>query len=287
MIQCDQLSARALSLYGGPVHTPNLERLAAESTVFANAICPAPTCSPSRASIVTGLYPHAHGIAHNVNRRDYPSYRPPATEEGLKATDVTTERLLYGAGYEVHHVGKWHLSDDDLPYYPQMFREYPEYADAVRTVFAAVRTQPPETYMDWYGWALPVQQTEAYRSAVTRKPAVEHEFIRKVGRLTLSLENTFDVQVTTRAVDILKHSSSPFMLTCSLNAPHDPNVVPAPYYDLFEPDALEPPENAGDTDPRFEGDLSRRLVSALGEAGVREFLRVYYGLVRLVDDQGG
>ena len=128
MIQCDQLSARALTLYGGPVCTPHIERLAAEGVVFDQAICPAPSCSPSRASIVTGRYPHAHGVAHNVNRRDYPSYRPPATEEGLEVTDVTTERLLSEAGYATYHVGKWHLSDDDLPYYPQMFREHLEYA---------------------------------------------------------------------------------------------------------------------------------------------------------------
>ena len=286
MIQCDQLSARALNLYGGPVHTPNLERLAAEGVTFDNAICPAPTCSPSRASIVTGRYPHAHGVAHNVNRRDYPSFRPPVTEEGLKESDDTTEKRLSEAGYATYHVGKWHLSDDDLPYYPQMFREHIEYADAMQTVFAAVRTQPSETYMDWYGWALPAQQTEAYQKAVMQGK-VSREFIRKVGRTTLSLENTFDVQVTDRAVDILKHTSSPFMLTCSLNAPHDPNVAPLPYYDLFEPYTLDLPVNMDNTDLRFEADLSRRLVKALGEVGVREFLRVYYALVRLVDDQVG
>jgi arylsulfatase A-like enzyme len=81
-ILCDQLNASVTSVYGGPVPTPNLERLARQGVVFTNATCPTPFCSPSRASLVTGRWPHAHGIVHNVSRIDYPPFRRPRLNKG-------------------------------------------------------------------------------------------------------------------------------------------------------------------------------------------------------------
>ena len=46
--------------------TPNMDRLAAEGVVFENAYTVCPVCSPARASIMTGVYPHRHGICANV-----------------------------------------------------------------------------------------------------------------------------------------------------------------------------------------------------------------------------
>lgn len=106
IIMCDQLSARVLGCYGGVVPTPHIDRLAREGVRFDGAVCTTPFCSPSRASIITGMYPHAHGIVCNVNRRDYPAIRSPTTEEGIKGSDATTESLLHAAGY------LYHLADD-------------------------------------------------------------------------------------------------------------------------------------------------------------------------------
>src|SRR5690606_27302873 len=50
--------------------TPHLDWLAARSTTFRNAYCTTPTCSPSRASLLTGLYPHAHGLIANHQERE-------------------------------------------------------------------------------------------------------------------------------------------------------------------------------------------------------------------------
>jgi arylsulfatase A-like enzyme len=77
------------------------------------------------------------------------------------------------------------------------------------------------------------------------------------------------------------------MITCSLNYPHDPNVLPSPYYEAFKPPALALPANFGYREARFESDWSRQLVADLGETGLRELLRIYYGSIRLVDEQVG
>lgn len=55
-------SGRMLSPYGYKVPTPNLERFAGEAAVFRNAYCAGPTCSPSRAAMLTGTYPHQTGM---------------------------------------------------------------------------------------------------------------------------------------------------------------------------------------------------------------------------------
>ena len=293
LILCDQLNASVTSVYGGPVPTPNLERIARRGVVFTEAVCTTPFCSPARASIVTGLYPHTHGIVYNVSGRDYPAIPAPVTEEGITVRDVTTDKILHEAGYQVHQYGKWHLDGGDLPYYRDMYGEHREYAHEMKDVFAQVRKAPCDTWMDWYGWALPVDVAPAYRAAVrslrdSPKNAVVSEFIAKLGKLRLPLSQVFDARVADQTIDRFgRLTTAPFVITCSFNYPHDPNVVPSPYYEAFDPTKIELPANHGQREARFEKDWSRRIVAETGETGLREFLRVYYSSVRLLDDQVG
>ena len=92
----DQQRPDTIGAYGNPViRTPNLDRLAATGTLFEAAYCAQPVCSPSRASFLTGLFPHAHGVTEN-NR-------------ALPAGIPTLAERLQPAGYTCGYVGKWHL----------------------------------------------------------------------------------------------------------------------------------------------------------------------------------
>jgi arylsulfatase A-like enzyme len=98
----DEQRTDTLRCYGNPVGImPNVDRLAAESIVFERAYCTQPVCTPSRGSLLTGLYAHAHGATEN-NRPLHRHIRclPEWLPAGRHATG---------------HFGKWHLGDEIFP----------------------------------------------------------------------------------------------------------------------------------------------------------------------------
>ena len=290
---CDQLNLRLLSCYGGPIRTPNLDRLCQRGVRFDNAVCTYPLCSPNRAALITGLYPHTHGIVYNVNNADYPEYPGPATEQGINLVDNTLGKLYYKAGYETHHYGKWHLDGQVLPYYPDPYDDQHQYVTEMEGVFRQVRRQSRDEWMQWYGWSVPVTVSPILKRTADAIRQQAHnatfaEFVSKSGRLDLPLTEVFDVRVADKAVQRLEEMGDvPFFLTASFNDPHDPNVVPALYYDMVSPEEVEIPNNFGVRESRFENDWSRKLVVAIGEDGLREMLRIYYAAVMLMDSQVG
>lgn len=291
IIMCDQLNAKVLSCYGGPVKAPNLEKLAGEGVVFDNASCTTPVCTPTRASVLTGKYPHNHGIVGNVWRNEYPWFKGvPITEEGIREDDLTTEKILNQNGYRTAHFGKWHVKgDEDLSYYPEMYREHYEYAEEMSKKFQAVRKLPEEQWLDWYGWALPVKVPDKVKKAVrsfeeSGSGIQVHPFTKKIGLLEMDLEDTFDFRVVDKTLTCLRNAGEePFMLTCSLNTPHDPNVLPLPFYDMFSSDDVLLPENYNSRESLFENELSRNIVKAYGEDYVKEFISIYYSSVMMLD----
>ena len=96
--------ARLSSTGNRCVATPNIDRIGREGVRFQNATCVTPYCSPSRASIITGLYPHAHRILMNVG--DGKRGQLPLLQNAFP----NTETILHRLGYATEHRGKWHLS---------------------------------------------------------------------------------------------------------------------------------------------------------------------------------
>jgi arylsulfatase A-like enzyme len=100
----DDMRADQLGITGHPfMKTPHLDRVGREGAVFTNAFVTTPLCSPSRASFLTGQYPHKHRITNN-------------DRVGLSIIShklVTFPQWLRRAGYETAFIGKWHMGADD------------------------------------------------------------------------------------------------------------------------------------------------------------------------------
>lgn len=104
VIVVDDLRWDEIGCAGHPfVETPHVDRVAREGARFLNAFATTPLCSPVRASLLTGLYPHSHGILDNTNRS--------ARSHQL----VTFPRVLHDQGYETAFIGKWHMGNDPTP----------------------------------------------------------------------------------------------------------------------------------------------------------------------------
>ncbi len=92
----DELRGQALGYMGQPdVKTPNLDRLASEGITLPTTFANTPLCCPGRATMLTGTYPHKHGVRSN----DLP----------LEDEKVTIAEILRAHGYRTGFIGKWHL----------------------------------------------------------------------------------------------------------------------------------------------------------------------------------
>jgi len=99
-ILCDDLRWDALGCAGHPyLKTPHVDRLAQEGVHFRNAFCTTSLCSPSRASILGGLYAHAHGVTNNFT--EFPN------------TLKHFPGVLHDTGYATAYIGKWHMGEEN------------------------------------------------------------------------------------------------------------------------------------------------------------------------------
>lgn len=107
VVLCDDMGFSDLGCYGGEIATPNLDRLGMNGlryTQFYNM----DHCAPSRASLLTGLYPHQTGLGWMPNK----NFHLPGYTDELNNNCLTIAEVLKTAGYTTLMAGKWHLCRD-------------------------------------------------------------------------------------------------------------------------------------------------------------------------------
>ncbi|MEW5978593.1 MAG: sulfatase [Acidobacteriota bacterium] len=103
VIMADDLGYGDLGVYGNRVvRTPNLDRMAREGVYFTNFYAATPTCTPSRAALLTGRYPIRSGLIRVLHPRE---------PFGLPEDEITLAEALKARGYATACIGKWHLGD--------------------------------------------------------------------------------------------------------------------------------------------------------------------------------
>ena len=105
LILVDDMGFSDSAAYGSEIDTPNLNRLASEGVRFSQFYSCA-RCCPSRASLLTGLYPHQAGVGHMVDQAG----PAPGYVNDLSPRSRTIAQVLKGAGYQTGMVGKWHVT---------------------------------------------------------------------------------------------------------------------------------------------------------------------------------
>ena len=220
----DQQRADALSVVGGWVPTPNLDRLAGEGTRFTNCITTSPVCVPARLSLSTGLYPHQTGVWKN--QPSQPSPEQPTWMQRVRA-----------AGYRTSLFGKTHLHphQGDLREREGLMNAYGlDDVDEIGGPRASARVLSHMT-ATWQAAGV----WEAYRADYEERFRDKPHMVRPS---PLGLEHYADAYVGQRALQYLEDydRAEPWCCWVSFGGPHEPWDAPEPYASLCDPATMPP-----------------------------------------------
>jgi arylsulfatase A-like enzyme len=272
----DQERRDVVAPEGPPVETPNIDRLRRSGTWFDRAYTPTSICTSARASLLTGLYPHAHGMLNNSHEAD-------AIRTELPDDVPTFGERLAEAGYRNTYVGKWHVgrtrgpasfgfdylggSDEHHDDLDERYRRYRESLDA---------------------------DTDDERLTDTVSVEVGDEETVVSGTTSLPPEATrtyFLAELTVEAIRRQTSADGPFFHRTDFVGPHHPYVVPEPYASMYDPDDIDPWPSYAET---FEG-KPQAHENYRHYRGVADFdwdtwaraVAKYFGFVTFIDDQVG
>lgn len=212
----DQLRYDALGCHGNALcSTPHIDSLARDGVMFSNAFTTISLCSPARATMMTGLYPHKHGQLANMG-----NFNGVFDTQVLECENIP--RVLKRHGYRTGYVGKWHLpAEFDNKAWPfDLWERAPMGDDAFDIGRDVVQR------IEWGGTA-PFE-------GLSNLSEEEHQEYRVADR-------------TIEMLDSFRDSGSPFALIASFFGPHFPYSVPAPYYGMFDGIEIPQPDNFNET----------------------------------------
>ncbi|ATW87400.1 arylsulfatase A-like enzyme [Halohasta litchfieldiae] len=277
LLLTDQERADLVAPDGLPVDTPNIDRLREEGMWFESAYTPTSICTSARASLLTGLYSHAHGLLNNSHEAD-------AIRTDLPEELPTLGELLAESGYTNTYLGKWHVSHNHTPgdFGFRYFGGSDYHHDNFDVAF--------EHFRESQGIRVP-------------EVDVEDKIYAGEGDDTTLIAGTDPVPVEAsrpyflaeRTINALERwvddDRQPCFHRTDFLGPHHPYVVPEPYASMYEPTEIEPWSNYAETfesKPRVhEQYLHYRGVEGFEWETWAEAIAKYFGFMTLIDDQIG
>ncbi|MBD3375729.1 sulfatase-like hydrolase/transferase [candidate division KSB1 bacterium] len=199
-IWTDEQRADTMKVYGNKnIHAPNLNKLASESLVFRNAYVSQPVCTPSRSTVMTGLWPHNNGCTEN----NLP----------LSMEIPVLSEMVDDPEYRSAYMGKWHLGDEIFNQHG--FDEWISIEDNYRKYYRKGRNR---NQLSDYGQFL---QQLGY------EPDNNDGRYSRSFASGLPLEHCKPKFLESRAIDFLqRNQNNPFMLYINFLEPHPPFFGP-------------------------------------------------------------
>lgn len=236
MFFCDQLRLDLLSCYGGNiVRTPHIDQLVKNSTVFERACTPTAICSPARASLMTGLYPHNHHMFTNSS----PNY---SYCEHLKPNlDMLPDWINKHTNYESAYFGKWHIGTAD---------------DLFNSSFHHTHPHP-------YEGGVPYLNNSHWHPDFNLGTPVD-KVCKIAGIVDMPFEDFPDVMAANYTIDFLekRDSNRPFVSFCAFPGPHSPWVIPKSFGLRYNPEDIPLWSNC--EDPMNNKPVNQKKLQLLG-----------------------
>lgn len=316
----DQARADFLGCYGNKhVKTPNIDALAGRGAMFERLYVANPFCMPTRAAMMTGRMPSVNGARTNgtplsLDSRTYVgslmeegydtaligkchlqnmtglprAYTSPYAEECKMDADgypdQPTKSPLTGADYENENSRLWR---DD----PHHTVKKPYYGFKHVDLCTLHGDKVGGEYLRWFRNSEITGEKNALDKGDITTP--------QAWRTAVSEEEYPTAYIGRKAIDWLKHrSDDPFFLQCSFPDPHHPFTPPGKYWDMYDPDEIELPENFDKgSSPILDhlrgefaaGTANREstLPYAVTDKEAREAIALTYGMLTMIDDWVG
>ncbi len=265
LILSDQHKADCIGAYGNTdVRTPNIDRLAERGITYEQAYCPLPVCTPSRYSLLTGLYVHQHGGWTN--------------HCSLPSGFDTFPRIFAQNGYRTGAIGKMHFT--------------PTYLDVGFEHMLLAEQHGPGRYDDDYHRYLmrnelidvvdTLDQVEEYRRSAT------DAYWSSMGAMESNLpeDHHSTTWIGRHAVQELEQwGSQPSLLMVGFVKPHHPHDPPSPWSTMYNPDTLTLPAGWQESCPSDDLLKHRGFFAhnSYTEATLRRTLALYYGSITHID----
>ncbi len=212
---------------GSPCLTPHFDRLRESGLTFSRAYAPSPTCSPSRASLMTGLLPHNHGVLEVEHGRD--------PDQCVLRTDKPHfAQRLRDKGYDTGYFGKWHIERSNQ--------------------------------LERFGWKTSVVKGAAHHSQLGKgvessvpstDPALSgylegppgYRRILHWGVTDTPPEERYHHATVDQAIDFLRKSDGPRLVCASFSEPNETLIVSRSTFEQYDPASIPLPSTLRCTFP--------------------------------------
>jgi len=279
----DQHRRDAIGAMGNRVvRTPHLDRLAGSGVRFNSAYCSNPVCTPSRASLLTGLYTHHHGAWTNT---------VPWPREHR-----TLAHFFGAAGYQTALIGKMHFVDDQT----HGFDYHLDFNDWYQFLGPKARLYAEELQYPNSGSGLPQiddlwrDEGDPWTPEIVKDGREGSVAVGRVSRIPES--DQFESFVSRESVRFLRQHGreAPFLLVSSFLKPHDPFMPVQRFADMFSPDVMKLPDTWGKVDLKtapkeVAGSITnnRPTPEVIDPAQARKRIAYYYACLAQMDDALG